>query len=507
MSMPDFDAAVDEAKELEKSALSYTAFRGKIELRKELDMAPSDFADYSYINLINLYERAEKIIKASGLEIYKVPPTPPKKKMVAKTEEIESKVKEITGEALKSAEELGKELEKEPIEEVKPEEVAKPAEEIEFERLAPEEFAPIEEEIPPEIEKPEEIELEKEIEIEKPEEKPEEVKPPEIKPEKKPKAAKPPTIVPPVLRKRAEEAGSKKFVDTEQQIMATLGEKVDEASLKKKMLELTKELFKEKSVKRRERIKLEITVLKNMLRRKVKAPRKGMEEKEVKGRLLETLIATQIRELASTKDKLLTDYKHQIDTLRMQFQEKAASLPEDDLAGRKEAYEKMVFELTSLAEQLPQAVLKHQNYRKEKHETEMKKLRSSLGKKEEKLMGKADERLETIEKEYAKEFATARAIVKKQIDTVIETSSRIAFKEEKVPVEEAKTQDLIREINDADEGTLLYFLHGKDPDFYRKYERKHLSKQEAIFRAKALMAKEKGLSDDMISKYFSETEA
>ena len=45
-----------------------------------------------------------------------------------------------------------------------------------------------------------------------------------------------------------------------------------------------------------------------------------------------------------------------------------------------------------------------------------------------------------------------------------------------------------------------------DPDYYKNYERKQISKAEAIFRAKALMAKEKGLSKSMVKKYFSQTE-
>jgi hypothetical protein len=528
--MADFSSLVDEAKSVEKKAIEYSAYEGEIELRRELDLAPKEFAEYDYTDLLNLYERAEKIIKASGMEIYGAPVAPPKvkKEMAAKTEEVESRVKEITGEALKSAQVIGEELEKKPIEE-KVEEKApseKPTEEIEFERISPEEFefeglAEEEEEIELEREEPElhkeieieekkpEIEIEKpkeakpEIEIEKPEEKVVE-KPPEEKPIPPVKPAK--AVVPPLLRERAERAGSRKFEEIEEQIMSSMGEKVDEASLKKKMLELTKELFKTKSVERRERIKVEITVLKNMLKKKVKAPKKGKEAAEARGRLLDTLVSTQMRELAATKDKILTNYKHHVEEFKTQFQDTVSGLPEDDEGGRKKAYESMVFELTRLSEQLPQNVLKYQKYVRDKHETEIRKLQGSLDTKEDKLRKMAAERLDTIEGEYAKEFSSARAIVKKQIDTVIETTSGMAFKAQKVPKKKAKVQELIREVNDTDEGTLLYFLHGKDPEFYKKYERKHLSKQEAIFKAKALMAKEKGLSDDMISKYFSDTE-
>jgi len=526
--MEDFSSLVDEARSLEKKALEYKAYDGQIVLSKDLDLSPKEFADYSYIDLVNLYQRAEKIISAYGLDIYKekAPSARVAKEMAAKTQEIESKVKEITGEALKSAEEVGKELKEKPIEQ-KVEEKApapKPKEEIEFEKIAPEEFefeGLVEEEEKPEIEIEREGQpLEREIEIEKPEEeKPQKTepemeieKPKEMEAQKPPEIIEPPlkkapkAVVPPLLRERAEKAGSRKFDEIEGQIMASLGEKVDEASLKKKMLELTKELFKTKSVERRERIKVEITVLKNMLKKKVKAPKKGKEAEEARGRILDTLVSSQMKELAATKDKILTNYKHHIEELKTNFQDTVSGLPEDDAEGRKKAYEKMVFELTALSEQLPQNILKYQKYLRDKHETEIKKLKDSLEQKEEKLAKLAADRLGTIDDEYAKEFSSARAIVRKQIDTVIETTSGMAFKAEKIPKKKAQVQELVREINEMDEGTLLYFLHSKDAEFYKKYERKHLSKQEAIFRAKALMAKEKGLSDDMVSKYFSDTE-
>jgi hypothetical protein len=289
--------------------------------------------------------------------------------------------------------------------------------------------------------------------------------------------------------------------------MSTLGGEMDEASLKKKMLELTKELFKEKSFNRREQIKLEITVLKDMLAKKVKRPAgKAISEKEAKGRMLETIISAQKTELASTKDRMLSNYKSQVDTIKQKFQETISAIPEDDDAGRKAAFDKLTFELTSISEQIPGAISKYRDYLTEKHASEVRKLKSSLGKGDEALVSDSDARLQAIEEDYSKEFSSVRTIVKKQVEALIESSSRATFRKEEVPVKEAKVQDLISEINEMDEGTLLYFLHSKDPDFYKKYERKHLSRQEAIFRAKELMAREKGLSDDMVRKYFSDSE-
>jgi hypothetical protein len=53
---------------------------------------------------------------------------------------------------------------------------------------------------------------------------------------------------------------------------------------------------------------------------------------------------------------------------------------------------------------------------------------------------------------------------------------------------------------------LLYFLHSNDADYYRKYERKQISKAEAICKARALMAKDRGLGDAAVKKYFSQME-
>ena len=572
--MPDeaFEAAVEEAKGIENSASPYTPYKGKIEFSAALDLDPKEYSEYTYHDLINLYERAEKIMKASSglIGVQGAPDTketPAMKKEIAiKKLEVESKVKELTSAALTSAQALGKEFEKTPM---KKEEMTKqpvqttPQEEIEFDIMSKPEMElekELEHEVkPPRLEKEfereeehekahtdvleieretpkekEELELdildeketgEREVEIEEREEKetkkeektgmPErekEIMTKQEVPKETPvsRAIQPEKVsaVPPILRERAEEAAAKKYEGIEQQILSTLGGQVDETSLKKKMLDLTKELFKEKSMQRREGIKLEITVIKDMLTRKVKAaPKKGVSEKEARDRLLETLVSMQKTELSSTKEKILSTYKNRMDLMKQNFQDEIASIPEDDERGRKSAYEKLIFGLTAINEQIPGISSKYQEYVFEKHESEMKKLRSALGKGEERIAQETDDRIKAIEKEYQEEFARVKMIVKKQTDALTETCGRIVFKKEKAKSGETLGAEMISEINETDEGTLLYYLHTKDPEFYKRYERKHLSKQEAIFRAKEMMAREKGLSDGMVRKYFGVTEA
>ncbi len=580
--MPDksFEAAVEEAKEIEGSASPYTPYKGKIEFIAALDLNPKEYSECTYNDMIILFERAEKIMKASsgliqGPAVGAAKESPVMKKEIAiKKQEVESKVKELTSQALTTAQELGKELEKTPMEKrefLKPPVESKPQEEIEFDILAKPEME-LEKELKKEVgltgfEFEREIEKEKtspdvfEIEKESPEEKKEEIsldileeketgeheidlkgnegeeleteervskkegkerieeraKTPKGEENVRPKFVAPKEkqilgeaapektpLVPPILRERAEVAAAKKYGEIEQQILSTLGGEVDETSLKKKMLDLTKELFKEKSMQRREGIKLEITVIKDMLSRKVKAaPKKGVSEKEARGRLLETLISMQMTELTATKEKILSTYKNRMDVMKQTFQDEIASIPEDDEKGRKSAYEKLIFGLTAINEQVPGIATKYQDYIAEKHDTEMKKLRSALGKGEERIADETDERIRGIPKEYQEEFSKVKLIVKKQTDALSETSGRVVFKKEKAKSGETMVAETVGEINDTDEGTLLYYLHTKDPEYYKGYERKHLSKQEAIFRAKEMMAREKGLSDGMVRKYFS----
>ena len=497
----EFEAAVEETKRLEKKLLGYSPYSGEVEVVHTLDLEPKDYVDLTYQDLLNLHERAQKIISATGMEVFAAEGAKPKEaapKPTVKTEEVEARLTQMTTETLEKAEEIKNE-------------------EILFEREAPVE-APEKFEIEfehrptkPEIEKVEE----KAPELEKPEvveEKPQEAPPEEIK---APVVEKPPerkmvmAAVPPSLRESPDEAASKRYDQIEEQIRSALGGATDEMTLKKKMLELTKELFKEKSVNKRERIKLEITVLKNMLaggeagaRRK-----KGGEEAETHSRMLETLVSTQQSDLAQTKDSIIGSYRKQTGSIKKKFYDDMVAAG-DDTIRRKQIFEGFVFALTSLVEQLPGVIKKYQDFTLKKHVAEIEKLRGSLGAKEKDVDSKSMERVDSINKTYDGEFAAVKSIIGHDIDNMIEAAGREIFKKAEGEKEDAdaKARDIVIEINETDEGTLLYYLHSKDAEYYRKYEHKQVSKAEAIFRAKALMAKERKLSDDMIKKHFSGAE-
>lgn len=519
-----FMDVVREARGMEKKALKYKSYDGEVKIRHDIDLYPSDYVDIDYKDLLNLYDRAQKIITAKKMKIYapgmaEEAAPPEKKKPLSSTEakkieEVETRLKDITSEALRKAEEIAAAGKPPEEKEEKPEPA--PRLEIELEREKPEEELPEEFEI--EFEKP----PEEKIEIEKPPEAPPEA-PKEIAPEPEEErliAEEPEVVVPKVLES-PDEAAEKKLKQIEGEVASALGEKADEKTIKKKMLELTKQLFKEKSIDRREEIKHEIAALKNMLAAKKtkvgrKAAAKAKKEKKAPKesiahmQVLQTLISTQNSEMSQTKDEVTNSYKHKIDSLKSRFYEEVAIT--DDANEKKKLYDSLVFELTKLNEQLPETVDKFEDYLVRKHLAEIKKMKETVGPKEKDVKDQIDDRIKTIEQNYPAEFDVIHDLVSKRIEGVIRTASREAF--EKKPeeeqtaaeVEESKVDEIISEISNLDVGTLLYYLHSKDPEYYKKYERKHISRMEAIARARALMGKEKGLNDDIIRKYFGTLE-
>ena len=376
--MEDYEQTISDVKSLERRAVGYKPYSGKIEIRKIIDISPGDFADLTYQDLLNLYERAAKV-NVARQRLYQTTET---KKIVSerkeevneadydekaeatkrtkKSEEVEEQMKAITTKALADAEELGKEMERKPMETEVPKSTAE--KEIEFEVLddleTKKDTKPEEEEQPSAtLETTEEIIEPREKEIldvrkfqdlrtaserssleykEEAEEKTEVAPPPKAAEEKATKA------LPPVLGME-EELVTKKLENMENKIKEALGGEADETALKKRMLQLTKELFKEKSVNKREEIKLEITVLKDMLAGKIGGKKstvkslgsKAAVEKAAKGQLLETLIGTQRTEISQSKDSMMSTYTTKIRTIKKKFYEKLHTISEDDEEERK----------------------------------------------------------------------------------------------------------------------------------------------------------------------------
>ncbi len=544
----DFEEYSEEAKRIEKKAAGHKPYSNEISVMNLVDLSPDEYVELDYNSLMNLYERMQKIVKASQmlakaaalpeLEKKKAAVQPPRavsKEKEAAAKEVEEKIKQMTIETIETAEKMKtvqlaeEKEEKPPVPEYG---------EIEFEREMEKERVELEKEAPkprpppqemPEIEIPE-IEIGREAEAEKKEEREEarkkeearevEVgaaapeKEPEIREEKRPVAVEVQVVFPAVLES-PDKAAESKYREIEKGVLAAVGEEADEAAIKKKMLELTKELFKEKSTSRREQIKLEITVLKNLLAQRREAPAEPKKAKRGKAKpkpagdmahtqLFETIVSTQRVETAQIKDSITTNYKNQIIPMMTKFERAVAEAKTSK--EKKDAYDAFVFQLTSILEHTPAIITKYAEYLKKKHMVELANLEKSLEAGEAALMKKIDERKDEV-KNYDEEFKVIHDIIKKEIEALIRRGGHEVFKkaeEEKTSedIEEEKIDEILGEIQAMDEGSLLFYLHSKDPAYYKKYERNQLSKAEALSHAKTLLAREKGLNDAVIKKYF-----
>lgn len=505
----EFETAIEEAKRLEGKVVGYAPYSGEVKIEKTLELDPKEYIDYTYQDLLNIYERDQKIISTASMGILtgsgKIQEAVP----VSLAPEIEINIKKMTTETLQKADEVAKEPAVKEVDIFIGTETPK-QDTIQFElRDVTEIKREVKKEEPvqvtQEIKEPEpeniEIPEPEKIEITEPEPKPT----PQMQTEKKVIVAN----IPPVLSEQHSEAALERYERMEEQIRSALGDKNDELTLKKKMLDFTKQLFKEKTTSKREELKLQITVLKNMLvsaQTGSSGKTKKKKEDSTHVRLLDTMISTQQSEIAQTKDSIVDSYKKQLSEIKQRFYDELHKV--DDQTEKKKVLESFVFSITSLAEQLPEVIEKYKEFSTKKHNAELEQLKDSLELDEKTVLNDVNKRLEYVANEYGKEFSSVKGIIGKEIENLIDNAGTAVFKkpEDKERDEEQNTQEIIEDINETDEGTLLYYLHSKDLEYYREYEHKKLSKSEAILKAKELMALEKGLSDNTVRKYFSQKE-
>ncbi|MFH2106107.1 MAG: hypothetical protein ABII22_02520 [Candidatus Micrarchaeota archaeon] len=535
----DFESASAYARKIEKSALPSVQYEGEVEFSLTVDLSPKEIEDFVYQDLLNLYQKLGKINKTSKLFSGQVSVA----KSSARSAEVESKMKSITENALKNVDALRnvKAPEEVPVEVKKgPEDFTidfekfehpseKAPKETKFESEFDFEIAPREKEVgvrpirgqetpeekegfeiePDEKEKKEEVDI-VDLEPEKIEEKLEE----QVGKAERKEVQK--RQIPSILRS-ADEAATKKYDEMQEQLHTQMDSGMSVTDIQKKMLDLTKELFKEKNTSKREKIKLQITVLKNMLSgtageagvtgagRKAAAKTPSVD---YSAKMYDALISTQNAELSNAKDSLVTQYSNKLNSLKTEFYNAVSSVDYSDVPTRKKAYGHLLDFFTSLVKSLPSEISKRKDFLVTKHKNEWDRLASSPELKKKKAVGsKIDDVSSSLNTRYSKEFNSAKEIVVRQVEVAIESASREVSKEV-ASVSASKKPDptqVIFDINNTDEGTLLYHLHSNEPEYYKKYERNHVSKYEALAYAKSLIAKEKGLSKDIINKYFGKS--
>ena len=277
---------------------------------------------------------------------------------------------------------------------------------------------------------------------------------------------------------------SQKVVELRENISNAMGQSTDPTELKKKMLELTKELFKEKSTTRKEKIKSEIAVLKNMLAGGSNLPkvRSGSvaSSNQTSVAMFETVISSQDTELSSLKDSIVDKYRLRIKQAKEKFYGGIA-----ENTDKKQQFEAFVMEITQITQALPNELNEVKETAKRKHTVQLEKAIEQAGSSK---FPAAQSRLAELSSSYDREFGKVKGILAHEMDATIDSASLEMF-EDKSSGAEIGARSTISDINNTDEGTILYYLHSKDPTYYKQYELKKVSKSEAIVHAKALMAR------------------
>lgn len=501
-----FEDISDQVSSLEKKLYPPQEFSGELLIRKGVEFSPPEFNKLSYEDVLFFYERMNKV-KKTAEKVMKFAPA----ERSRATEEVEQKIQAISREVTILEFEEGFHHEAETVEKSisihETREEKHPIGEFEIpERKADKKIKSTELKI-------------KEEELEQPEE-PE--KPVAVEPEPKTKysaivfesvvkpkqEAETQTIPLVTLTKEIPYLSSHETPEfpalsllsmkpqqySDQLYEAISGHsdistesKTDKATVKIKMLELTKLLFKEKSVHERDRIKKEIIQLKDML-----TSSSPTGKKVIPPALSQLVLQATERELYEVSSKLE-------DLLLIELQKAFHGFAEalsmtDNNAKKEEEFDLFSDDLEYILKQLNELSTRTEEFLVSAHELLFEKIKSEDLEASEKA--KITKVSTNLEDEYTAHFERLNLLVKKYIELF-----RAAGKS-KAGLEKNKNFDILLDVSEQKEEQLLNYLNAKAQAVYSKFYSKEMSKLEALLRARMLLAKEKGLSNELIDKYF-----
>lgn len=448
----EFAEAVELVRSLEENALEYELPEARAKAKRRIEFSPQEYSDMSYAEALASYARVEKVIAGSAMlqrEIYGVQPEAPRPEP-----EVPVVVPAKIGEAAPRKEEVKPTK----AEAAKPRAMAPvPAPEIEIEEEEKKKELEFEEKRPAEeleFEKPHEAPAERPREIEiRPMEAP---KPPEERPAHKPGIAPEVSLrIPPVLMTSPTESAMDTVEKLEKQFGSEVkaGGKVNKEDAKKRMLELTRELFREKSIDRREEIKKEIVGLKAMLS---EAEGKAKPKTDI----FSVVKNDQEYEVSSAKKAVGEAYESALAPLLKYYDEEAA------LGRGAEALPALEGRAAKLREQVANFVENYEAFLVSKHSAELEEIEKR---------GKGTKEMESRERElsasYSAEFASLKNSIWSEIDSAV-----------------AKRKGGTEEISDEE---LLSYLQYEEPVDYQRYARGEMTRVQALAEARKKMASKK----------------
>ncbi len=301
-------------------------------------------------------------------------------------------------------------------------------------------------------------------------------------------------VVPPLLSEAPEEAAEHKFAEIGEKVPKVL-EKANEGEIKKRMIEITKEIFREKSMNRRKELQAEMAKLREMLSRKPDLPKRAVSYATS---FFNAMEVDQKMEIAAAKENLSRQYGEQLGRILSQFSSALKSAKGEK--EREDIYNTFVADMDALKAQTESLSDKYESFFLREHTLSLEKLRSAADMKSDKYVSeKAEERLKEMKFNYAAEFLALEDAMRKEIASLVKGKRHEAL-EARMSEETEKVLSIVN----MKEEELLKYMHASHPDRYAELESGKVAKLELLSKARALMAKDAGLKKDIIIKYFGE---
>ncbi len=263
---------------------------------------------------------------------------------------------------------------------------------------------------------------------------------------------------------------------------------VDKSELTQRILALTKEFLSEKDIKKKRKISEEIRRLKQSV----------ALQSSKKVDLLNILSKRQQDEVKQILDEIKEEVETNIEACRKEY-EQALLLAGNDASLINRINEQFIKDLNIIESQLTNVVRKALDFVKRLHLMELEKFveKESIPPEKTEEIYKS---IEGYEELFNKLFVELKELIERQkrdIKVTLESSFEETSQEEKRNVE-----DIVREVKDTREAVLLHTLRAKNRKVFFDYLKGTIPKEEALQIARRLLAKEMGLSDEEVDKYF-----
>lgn len=487
-------------EEIHRNAKKVEVVLPPVEISKTFDDAPEDLINLDYADLINIYKKVQKVIEIKHkFQTYEVPE---ERVSIELAEKPEAKEMMVAMPPPKPPE---------PVLPEKPAEIPPPPQPAE---LLPE---------IKEVEKKEEVLKLTEEKVKKPEV-PISAKGEEMEEEEKRIEVAVPYIdnheevvieMPKQLSVPVDEAAKRKIEEVVKRYQQA-GE-INKSDVRRKMIELTRELFKEKSIDRKAELKAEIVELKKVIEQK---------EAGIKGKgIFEAVVKEQDEDLTNVISELLATFNTNFDKVSNEYQQAKLVIFEDP-AMIAQADFLFSSDLGSILFQMTRIIDAYSDYITKVHVAELEDLRGFGGVDAEQI----NKRIEYVRLNYPQKFDELKKNITSTVNkrkpsavTTVKPSpapAPQATREEGVaaypaekpkppaypahPAEKKGEREVLEEINRMHEGELLHYLSARDRRVFVSYVRGEISKEEAVKQAKILLAKENGVSDTLIKTYFGQ---